>query len=128
MPSCHFLLTTFSPPKLSKPHRLPPTSPLQPTLLRTLEYILVLVDYSSKTPFVSAYTQPPSRAKRSWFMYSSDPVAYEFRQMYSPSVGESNTRKRRHCDIYPRKEECTNAATATTTFNTVMRSNIYIVL
>lgn len=32
----------------------------------------------------------------------SDPVAYEFRQLYSPSPGERNTRKRRyHCDIYP---------------------------
>jgi len=51
-----------------------------------------------------AYTQPPSRAKRSWFMYSSDPVAYEFRQMYSPSLGKRNTRKRSHRDIYPRKK------------------------
>jgi len=51
-----------------------------------------------------AYTQPPSRAKRSWFMYSSDPVAYEFRQMYSPSLGKRNTRKPSHHDIYPRKK------------------------
>lgn len=41
----------------------PPTTPSQPTLVRVSQYILT--HYSSKTPFVSSYTQPPSRAKRS---------------------------------------------------------------
>lgn len=62
-------------------------------------------------------------------MYSSDPVAYEFRQMYSPSPGERNTRKHRHRDIYPQKEECTNVATtATTTFTAVLRSYVYSII